>query len=102
MIRGLPKAHQLQFRTITLLTRKPIPVDQVKKGKTVPIQDGVVVPEKATQFEGCDVDHCVKVKDGCLCAEQIKRIKHKVRGSRQHNKFSYKVRAGIITGSAAA
>ena len=84
------------------MTRKPISVDLVKKGKTVHIQDGVVVPERATQFEGCDIDHCIKVKDGCLCAEQIKRIKKKVRGSRQHHKFTYKVKVGVIKGSAAA
>ena len=94
----LPPACSLCFDSIVISTKFPISVQQIKMGKPVTVPIGVVTPQKNVKFEGDEISTNTLVKSARLQAKTISKAA-KVRGSKTHHKFCYRITKGVITGA---
>tara|TARA_Y100000591_G_C21722214_1_gene639378 strand:- start:122 stop:433 length:312 start_codon:yes stop_codon:yes gene_type:complete len=91
----LPLNSKLCFDSIVLSTKFPISIKEIKRGSLVKVPIGVVTPQKKTTFEGEELSGNTLVKKAYLRAKMIS-ASTKARGSKNHHKFSYKIKRGEI------
>ena len=91
----LPFNSKLSFDSIVMYTKFPISIKDIKKGLAVRVPLGVVTPQKNTSFDGDVLENDTLVRQVHLNAKMITQ-KRKVRGSRNHHKFTYIVKRGEI------
>lgn len=82
----------------TIMSKYPLSLELLKKGKVVQITNGVLIPEKGVSLEGDVFVHNCSIRTGYVAARYIKRIKGKSVGSRNHHRFGYKIKTGTIFG----
>lgn len=91
----VPKTCNLDFKSIIILTKKPIsPVCSGAKEMQTYFS-GVLIPVKKVSFEGETISCNVMVERGSITARLIRKIRGKVRGSNQHHRFAYRATRGI-------
>ena len=93
---------QVDFDSIILTTKYPISIKATKKGKSVRIPHGVLVPLKNVDFQGNSILNDTLILNGVLSARFVDCMNRKTRGSKQHHRFAYKIRKGNIIGDTLA
>ena len=92
----IPPGCRVVFDSIILYTRKRLPVDELKAGNVVRIQIASAYPQKNLFFRNTEICKNIQVKNCKLTVAQVKKIRNKIRGSKNHHKFAYKLKGGEI------
>ena len=91
----LPQEYHMQFDSIILCAKYPLPIKAIKKGLSVRVKSAVITPNKNVIIDDVEINNNKKVEEVTLSARMISSST-KRRGSNNHHKFSYKIKAGEI------
>lgn len=91
----LPQSYRMDFDSIVLCSKFPLPVKAMKKGLCVRIKSAIVTPKKNVNIDGIEIYNNKKVEEVLLKAEMISSPTRR-RGSKNHHKFSYIVKKGFV------
>ena len=94
----IPCGCKVTFASIVLYTRKPLPVDELNAGNFARIQIAAAYPQKNLFFGNTEIYKNIQVKNCRLPASRVEKIRNKIRGSKNHHKFAYKLKGGEIRG----
>ena len=92
----IPPGCRVIFDSIILYTRKPLPVEELNAGNVARIQIASAYPQKNLFFGNTEIYKNIQVKNCRLTASRVEKIRYKIRGSKNHHKFAYKLKGGEI------
>ena len=92
----IPPGCRVIFDSIILYTRKPLPVEELNAGNFARIQIAAAYPQKNLFFGNTEICKPIQVKDCKMKASKVEKVRNKIRGSKNHHKFAYKLKGGEI------
>ena len=92
----IPSGCKLSFDSIILYTRKPLPTTDLKLGNIARVQLASAYPQKNLFFGKTEICNNIQVKNCKLKVSVVEKIRKKIRGSKNHHKFAYKLKGGEI------
>ncbi len=94
----IPSGCRVVFDSIIVYTRKPLPVDEINAGNIARIKLAAAYPQKNMFFGNTEIYNNIQLKNCKLTASRVEKIRNKIRGSKNHHKFAYKLKRGEIQG----
>ena len=92
----IPSGCSVIFDSIILYTRKPLPVEKLNAGNVARIQIASAYPQKNLFFGNTEICKPIQVIDCKMKASKVEKVRNKIRGSKNHHKFAYKLKGGEI------
>lgn len=92
----IPSGCSVVFDSIILYTRKRLPMDEINSGNVARVKLAAACPRKNMFFGDTEICNNIQVKDCKLTAAQVEKVRNKIRGSKNHHKFAYKLKGGEI------
>ena len=92
----IPCGKRVTFATIVLYTRKPLAVEELNAGNFVRVQIAAAYPQKNLFFGNTEIYKTILVKNCKMKVSKAEKVRNKIRGSKNHHKFAYKLKGGEI------
>ncbi len=93
----IPSGCSIRFDAIVIYTKYPVSPEYLKNGKAIRIKNGMLFPKTNVSVDGIPINIYLSIVCVKIYARRIKKIRQKIRGSKQHHKFAYKIEKGKIT-----